>query len=75
MPRGLGSQLKYTYAGNETRVLGKRETKSSLFQEGCMGGMLIGTSFDWVLRAMPVIVALSALVYLTIINRERPRNH
>ena len=39
-----------------------------------MEGYLLGLDLDSVLRATPVIVALFALVYLTIINPERPRN-
>jgi hypothetical protein len=40
-----------------------------------MEGYLLALDFDSVLRATPVIVAVCAFIYLTIINRERPRNH
>jgi hypothetical protein len=40
-----------------------------------MEGYVFGLYLDAVLRATPVIVAFCALIYLTIINRERPRNH
>jgi hypothetical protein len=40
-----------------------------------MEGNLLSLDVDSVLRAMPLVVALFALIYLTIINRERPRRH
>jgi hypothetical protein len=40
-----------------------------------MEGNLLGLDLYSVLRAIPLVVALFALIYFTIINRERPRRH
>jgi hypothetical protein len=40
-----------------------------------MEGYLIPFDFDLVRKAMPLIVALCALIFLIIVNRERPRSH